>query len=101
MTLALAESFGIASLEALASGMAIVVRDNTGAKQYLTDNVTGRMANSDKDVCKAILALIRDDELRNNFKKYNENNLPFQDWDNITQKTIEYYKMSIDKMLYK
>lgn len=101
VTLALAESFGIASLEALASGMAIVVRDNTGAKQYLTDNVTGRMANSDKDVCKAILALIRDDELRNNFKKYNENNLPFQDWDNITQKTIEYYKMSIDKMLYK
>ncbi len=54
------ESFGIAALEARASGVPVIVRSQTGAGEFLTDGLDGILANDDLGITEAIVALASD-----------------------------------------
>ena len=62
------ESFGLAILEAMASGAAVVATETEGAKELIEDNASGKLVpvNQPLKLAEAISELLQDNELRRN-----------------------------------
>lgn len=75
------EAFGIAALEARASGLAVVARRGTGIEEFVEDGVDGLLAVDDDDMTEAVMRLVQDDGLLASIRSHNRSVRPAFDWD--------------------
>lgn len=77
------ESFGLAALEARTAGLPVIVRDETGSTEFVTDRLTGLIVDSDAAMVGGIVELARDVPLRSSIAEHNRSVPPAQSWPNV------------------
>lgn len=90
------DPFGNVVLEAMASGLPVIVTDVGGPKEIVTDGVDGFIAKDDSEFEKYIDRLIND---KNLLKAMGKNALATSrkyEWSNITEQLINYYQVLIN-----
>ncbi|MBU4213461.1 MAG: glycosyltransferase family 4 protein [Actinobacteria bacterium] len=85
------EAFGIAALEARASGLVVVGRSGTGLAEFVQDGVDGLLVDDDRAMSDAIVRLARDGELLARLKTHNRAVTPAFDWTDVIGATREQY----------
>lgn len=81
------ESFGIAALEARASGLAVVARAGTGVADFVSDGVEGLLAGSDADLAAHLALLCTDSGVRTRILRHNTTVRPAYDWSDVLWRT--------------
>ncbi|WP_185933953.1 glycosyltransferase family 4 protein [Actinobaculum suis] len=89
------ESFGIATLEARAAGLPVVCPTNTGADDFLENEVSGLLGESDQDVAAQLARLLLDDELRGRITHHNATTEPRENWELVTRLTEVEYRAAL------
>jgi phosphatidylinositol alpha 1,6-mannosyltransferase len=89
------ESFGLAALEARATGLPIVARSQTGLTEFVTDGVEGLLAPDDSGMARAMSQLATDDELRIRMQTHNSETEPAQTWPNVLQDVAGAYDVAM------
>lgn len=89
------ESFGIATLEARAAGLPVVCPTNTGADDFLENEVSGLLGESDQDVAAQLARLLLDDELRGRIAHHNATTEPRENWELVTRLTEVEYRAAL------
>lgn len=92
------ESFGLAALEARATGLPIVARSQTGLTEFVNSGVEGLLADDDPGMAKAIARLAVDDELRIQMQRHNTDVPPEQVWSNVLETVSAAYGTAIDRL---
>jgi len=92
------ESFGLAALEARATGLPIVARSQTGLTEFVNSGVEGLLADDDQGMAKAIARLAVDDELRIQMQRHNTDVPPEQVWSNVLETVSAAYGTAIDRL---
>ncbi|WP_328587627.1 glycosyltransferase family 4 protein [Serinibacter arcticus] len=77
------EAFGIAALEARASGLPVVALDGTGITSFVTDEVDGLLAVDDAALISAVVRLAQDAALRGAIADHNRTVPPAADWSDV------------------
>lgn len=92
------EGFGLVLLEAAVNGLPVVVGRGSGADDAVLDGKNGYSVDSyDADsVSEAILKIIQNINLKNQFKKESVNFASEMDWDKVGLKYVELYKTIIN-----
>ncbi|MBU4336348.1 MAG: glycosyltransferase family 4 protein [Actinobacteria bacterium] len=85
------EAFGIAALEARASGLVVVGRKGTGLAEFVQDGVDGLLVDGDRGMTEAIVTLARDGELLARLKAHNRAVTPTFDWVDVIESAREQY----------
>lgn len=90
----MAESFGIVNLEAMASGIPIVSSNLGGIPDIVQDGENGLLAEPrDPDsLARALMKLLKNDELRHEMGEKGRKMVKKYSWDNIAIKTENLYK---------
>ena len=92
---AMMESFGIATLEARAAGLAVVAMANTGVADFVTDGRDGLLAKSDKHLGQCMEALVRDPVLRDGIRRHNQESPPPLGWSGVLARHVRLYREAI------
>jgi glycosyltransferase involved in cell wall biosynthesis len=85
------ESFGLAALEARASGLAVVARAGTGVADFVVDGVEGRLARNDTELTDQLTLLCTDSAARTRIQRHNETVRPAYDWSDVLWRTAYAY----------
>ena len=91
------ESFGIAALEARASGLAVVARSGTGVADFVSDGVEGLLAGSDAELAWQLVRLCTDAGLRTRIQRYNATVRPAYDWSDVLWRTAYAYDAAAER----
>ena len=76
----LAESFGLAALEARASGLAIVGRAGSGLSEFVIDGMNGYLCSDDAAMSAALARLVREPALLHRLTGFNRMSPPTHTW---------------------
>jgi glycosyltransferase involved in cell wall biosynthesis len=74
------ESFGIAALEARATGLPVVAMASGGVRDFVRDGVEGLLCGDDDEMVAAMARLVVDEPLRRRMTAYNTRVAPLMDW---------------------
>jgi len=86
------ESFGLVLIEAMASGLPVVVSDITSVKNIVKNNVTGLLAKlTPEDFAQAVVKLLDNPQLRKKLIKNGREEAKNYDWNKIVQKFEHIY----------
>ena len=93
----LIESFGIVIIEAMATGIPLVVSRVPGSKDLVKNNENGFMVskNNAQEFVKAIMNLHDNKKLHKRIKKNCLNSVKYYDWQRVSDKYIDLYKKII------
>lgn len=91
------ESFGLAALEARATGLPIIARSQTGLTEFVRDGVEGLLADDDAGMADAMAKLVLDDELRTTMIQHNVDVTPKQVWPNVLAEIESAYEVAIER----
>jgi glycosyltransferase involved in cell wall biosynthesis len=75
-----AESFGLAALEARAAGLAVVGRTGSGLSEFVFDGLNGYLCDDDKGMAQALARLVSEPATLQRFREYNRMSPPMQSW---------------------
>lgn len=91
------ESQGIALLEAMAAGVAVVASNIEGFAGVLTHGVEGLLAKpkDEEALAAAILQLIRNPRLRQDLAQHGQQQAAHYSWDSIAHRVLSYYERLI------
>lgn len=89
------ESFGIATLEARTAGVAVVVREHTGARDFVASGVSGLIADSDEGLAVELARLATAPTLLRKIQHHNHTVAPAQAWPAVVQSTLAEYRRAI------
>jgi glycosyltransferase involved in cell wall biosynthesis len=89
------ESFGLAALEARATGLPVIARSQTGLTEFVTDEVEGLLVDDDAGMAQAMARIALDDELRLKLTRHNMADEPQQTWPNVLTVVREAYDAAI------
>ena len=76
------ESFGLAALEARAVGVPVVAMRDSAVADFITDDESGRLADSDASFVRAVARLVTDKPLRQRIREFNRRTPIAYDWNN-------------------
>jgi len=82
---AASEAFGIAALEARASGLIVLGRRGTGMAEFVTDGVDGWLVDDDAQMVDTIVRLARDPALTGRMLAHNRQVRPAFDWSDVLE----------------
>jgi phosphatidylinositol alpha 1,6-mannosyltransferase len=85
------ESFGIAALEARASGLAVVARTQAGTSEFIRDGLEGLLATDDASLASAVALLATDPALGERIARHNVEVAPEQTWDHACSRASALY----------
>ncbi|MFQ6114090.1 MAG: glycosyltransferase family 4 protein [bacterium] len=94
------ETFGIVTLEAMSSGIPVVVADATGSKSLVESGVTGFLAppRNTNEFAKLVLQLANDDQLRARISKAaRQKALAYPSWDTINSRLLENCREALEE----
>lgn len=91
------ESFGLAALEARATGLPVIARSQTGLTEFVDSGVEGLLADDDQGMAKAIARLATDDQLRIQMQRHNTDVPPEQVWPNVLMTVSDAYDTAIQR----
>ena len=74
------ESFGIAALEARATGLPVVALRSGGVGEFVRDGVEGLLVSDDDEMTEALARLATDDATRHRMTSHNQAHAPRHDW---------------------
>ncbi len=86
------ESFGLAALEARASGLAVVARAGTGVTEFVQDGVDGLLAHSDQQLSQDLAELCCNAALRRRMVHHNHLVRPIHDWSHVRELNTAAYQ---------
>lgn len=86
------EAFGIAPLEARASGLAVVGRAGTGLSEFVEDGVNGFLVPSDEAASQALVRLATDPSLLHRIRTTNATTPPAVAWEDVLGVAAELYE---------
>ncbi len=75
-----AESFGLAALEARATGLAVVGRSGSGLSEFVLDGLNGHLCDGDQAMAAAIARLVAEPAVLQRFREYNRMSPPMHSW---------------------
>lgn len=76
----LAESFGLAALEARSAGLAVVGRAGSGLGEFVMDGLNGFLCDGDRSMVEAIARLVREPATLHRFQQHNRMSPPLHTW---------------------
>jgi glycosyltransferase involved in cell wall biosynthesis len=79
------EAFGLAALEARASGLPIVAMLSSGARDYVTPGMHGLLARDETEMARFMSRLAVEDPLRRFIGNHNRRDMPPYDWPLVVQ----------------
>ena len=88
------ESFGIAALEARASGLAVVTRGGTGVTDFVAHGENGLIAGSDEGLASALSRLCTDARLLTGIRNHNIRHRPAFDWGDVMWRNAFGYELA-------
>ena len=88
------ESFGIAALEARASGLPVVAMRSGGVGEFVRDGVEGLLCDDDAGMGRALVRLASDDALRRRIATHNREHPPIHDWSRTLDGFEETYALA-------
>lgn len=89
------ESFGLAALEARATGLPVVARDTSGLTDFIHEGVEGLLAHDDQEMAAAISRLITDSRLRTEITEHNTGTAPQHLWPSVLGTIDQAYAAAI------
>lgn len=88
------DTFGNVVLEAMSSGLPVIVTDKMGPKEMVKDGQTGFITHDDGEFRQKIDLLVNDDRLRKNIGKKAREYALSRSWDAVFERLFEDYRMS-------
>jgi glycosyltransferase involved in cell wall biosynthesis len=85
------ESFGIAALEARASGVPVIASSRSGVATFIEHGVDGLLGRDDRELGRHLLTIVRDDDLRNRVAGHNRCTPPSFGWDQAIERNAAVY----------
>ncbi|GAB3664531.1 glycosyltransferase [Nocardioides korecus] len=76
----LQESFGLAALEARATGLPVVAMTHGGVGEFVRDGVEGLLCEDDDALARDLARLVGDHALRRSLTEHNRRHAPTHDW---------------------
>ncbi len=89
------ESFGLAALEARATGLPVLARAQTGLTEFIADDVNGMLADDDDLLARDMARIATDDGLRERITRHNTDVPPVQVWPEVLRLVAEAYDVAI------
>jgi glycosyltransferase involved in cell wall biosynthesis len=88
------ESFGIAALEARATGLPVVAMRSGGVREFVKHGVDGLLCHDDSDMVHALTRLALDDSLRSAIRAHNTAVPPSADWSDALSRFEAVYELA-------
>ena len=90
----LSEGFPVTILEAMASGLPIVVTKVTGITEIIINGENGFLAEpkNTKEIAEKILLLLEDEEMRERISRNNKENVKKYRWESVVERLEEIYR---------
>lgn len=92
---AVLEAFGIAALEARASGLPVIGFSRSGVADFVKNDVGGLMVRNDKELVAALVKMVKDPELVKRLSDHNVAEIPELDWSNVLRTTHKQYLRAV------
>ncbi len=99
LTAARLEAFGIAALEARTAGLPVVALAGTGADDFIEHEVSGLLADDDRELAGQLARIIRDSKLRQQVAAHNRLVPPAAAWPAVVDATLAEYQRARGHML--
>ena len=88
------ESFGLAALEARASGLPVVAMAQSGVAELVEHGVEGLLATSDAELARHTATLVGDSPLRHRIAEHNRETPVAMGWETVVPRHLEYYEIA-------
>lgn len=93
---AVLEAFGIAALEARSAGLVVVAHRGTGVGEFVTDGLDGLLVDDDAGMARALVALVRDPDLRARLQARARASRPRFTWDVVVAAAEAEYRRAAE-----
>lgn len=90
----LTETFGNVTLQAMASGLPVVVMDKMASAEIVRHGVNGFVCSNEREFAAAIDLLARDKDLRRRMSLSGRSFALTQSWEKICQQLLDYYDLA-------